>query len=148
MWRGRGSAEASTSEPATTNPANNMARGGNEPAPSQRCGCQACTAVALLSPDRAPLPTARVVSSIPIGDVRPKHQAGAAGACCRGAGEVLAESLWTATWTYPSEQMFFNAMLRKGWSPREEDMHRRVAAAAELPGGADAPKAWWPSTTP
>ena len=25
---------------------------------------------------------------------------------------------------YPSEQMFFNAMRRKGWSPREEDMAR------------------------
>ncbi|KAG0262120.1 Cytochrome c1 heme lyase [Mortierella polycephala] len=25
-------------------------------------------------------------------------------------------------WIYPSEQMFFNAMKRKNWSPREEDM--------------------------
>ena len=28
------------------------------------------------------------------------------------------------TWTYPSEQMFFNAMRRKGWVPREDDMPR------------------------
>ncbi|CAG8540422.1 2061_t:CDS:1, partial [Acaulospora colombiana] len=25
-------------------------------------------------------------------------------------------------WIYPSEQMFFNAMKRKNWNPREEDM--------------------------
>lgn len=25
-------------------------------------------------------------------------------------------------WVYPSEQMFFNAMRRKNWTPREEDM--------------------------
>ncbi|CAG8712531.1 19854_t:CDS:1 [Racocetra fulgida] len=25
-------------------------------------------------------------------------------------------------WIYPSEQMFFNAMKRKDWNPREEDM--------------------------
>ena len=30
------------------------------------------------------------------------------------------------TWTYPSEQMFFNAMRRKGWVPREDDMPRWV----------------------
>eukprot|EP00955_Chlamydomonas_euryale_P068664 360194-Chlamydomonas_euryale.AAC.9 len=25
-------------------------------------------------------------------------------------------------WMYPSEHMFFNAMKRKGWDPREDDM--------------------------
>ena len=25
------------------------------------------------------------------------------------------------TWTYPSQQMFWNAMLRKGWRWKEED---------------------------
>ena len=28
----------------------------------------------------------------------------------------------TTTWQYPSEQMFFNAIARKGWRPKEEDM--------------------------
>lgn len=27
-----------------------------------------------------------------------------------------------SVWIYPSEQMFFNAMKRKNWNPREEDM--------------------------
>ena len=31
------------------------------------------------------------------------------------------------TWTYPSEQMFYNAMKRKGWSPSEDDMTAVVA---------------------
>ena len=30
-------------------------------------------------------------------------------------------------WQYPSEQMFFNAMKRKGWDAKEEDMHSVVA---------------------
>ena len=30
-------------------------------------------------------------------------------------------------WQYPSEQMFFNAMKRKGWDAREEDMHSVVS---------------------
>mmetsp|Transcript_22734 Transcript_22734/g.76349 ORF Transcript_22734/g.76349 Transcript_22734/m.76349 type:complete len:210 (+) Transcript_22734:538-1167(+) len=30
-------------------------------------------------------------------------------------------------WVYPSEQMFYNAMRRKGWTPREEDMAAVVA---------------------
>lgn len=28
----------------------------------------------------------------------------------------------TQQWQYPSPQMFYNAMLRKGWQPKEEDM--------------------------
>jgi len=31
------------------------------------------------------------------------------------------------TWTYPSEQMFFNAMKKKGWAPAEDDMTAVVA---------------------
>jgi len=31
------------------------------------------------------------------------------------------------TWTYPSEQMFYNAMKRKGWAPAEDDMTAVVA---------------------
>lgn len=30
-------------------------------------------------------------------------------------------------WVYPSEQMFFNAMRRKGWAPNEEEMKTVVA---------------------
>lgn len=59
---------------------------------------------------RVPLPTERVRSSIPIGDARPAHQAGTGN-----------------TWSYPSQQMFFNAMLRKGWKPQEKEMGSVVA---------------------
>ena len=52
---------------------------------------------------RAPLPTGRAVSSIP----------SAAG------GDPL--------WVYPSEQMFYNAMKRKGFKPHEEEMSAVVA---------------------
>jgi len=30
-------------------------------------------------------------------------------------------------WVYPSEQMFYNAMRRKGWTPSEDDMTAVVA---------------------
>ena len=30
-------------------------------------------------------------------------------------------------WVYPSEQMFFNAMRRKGWTPEEDDMKSVVS---------------------
>lgn len=33
----------------------------------------------------------------------------------------------TPVWMYPSEQMFYNAMKRKGWSPSEQDMKQVVA---------------------
>eukprot|EP00051_Salpingoeca_urceolata_P008998 m.110515 g.110515 ORF g.110515 m.110515 type:complete len:254 (+) comp16049_c0_seq1:122-883(+) len=57
------------------------------------------------APDqRLPLPTARVTSSIPKADFTPAHQ---------DDGEK---------WQYPSEQMFYNAMRRKGWDPNEKDM--------------------------
>eukprot|EP00054_Salpingoeca_dolichothecata_P038045 m.12734 g.12734 ORF g.12734 m.12734 type:complete len:205 (+) comp8185_c0_seq1:130-744(+) len=58
----------------------------------------------------APLSTDRVASSIPKGDVNPAHQETA-----------------KPNWEYPSEQMFFNAMKRKGWKPKEEDMSQVVA---------------------
>lgn len=57
---------------------------------------------------RFPLSTHRVESVIPKGDHTPTHQKA-----------VAADS---ASWMYPSESMFFNAMKRKGWQPREEDM--------------------------
>jgi len=61
--------------------------------------------------------------------MQPQHQAGASGASTRAAplvSRAAAEHrrLAGGTWVYPSEQMFFNAMRRKGWSPREEDMAR------------------------
>ncbi|KAJ2777708.1 Cytochrome c1 heme lyase, partial [Coemansia javaensis] len=58
------------------------------------------------------LSTARTVSSIPRAD-----RYGEAGPSqCPGADASK------DMWIYPSEQMFFNAMRRKNWDPREEDM--------------------------
>eukprot|EP00326_Haptolina_ericina_P018096 CAMPEP_0181194432 /NCGR_PEP_ID=MMETSP1096-20121128/14337_1 /TAXON_ID=156174 ORGANISM="Chrysochromulina ericina, Strain CCMP281" /NCGR_SAMPLE_ID=MMETSP1096 /ASSEMBLY_ACC=CAM_ASM_000453 /LENGTH=225 /DNA_ID=CAMNT_0023283941 /DNA_START=94 /DNA_END=772 /DNA_ORIENTATION=- len=54
---------------------------------------------------RIPLPTARVESTIPTAG---------------GNSE-------DPNWVYPSEQMFFNAMRRKGFTPKEEDMRTVVA---------------------
>lgn len=54
----------------------------------------------------------RTQSTIPMAasTSKPVHQSGAEG----------------NYWVYPSEQMFYNAMKRKGWDPREEDMHTVV----------------------
>jgi cytochrome c heme-lyase len=49
-------------------------------------------------------------SSIPMADYRPAHQPDG-----------------TETWTYPSEQQYYNAMQRKGWNPQEKDMSSIVA---------------------
>eukprot|EP00736_Rhodelphis_marinus_P005331 Rmarinus@m.23798 len=54
---------------------------------------------------KGPLPTHRQVSSIPRGAVEEED----------------------ARWVYPSQQMFFNAMRRKGWDPEEKDMSAVVA---------------------
>ncbi|KAJ3091608.1 Cytochrome c1 heme lyase [Quaeritorhiza haematococci] len=55
----------------------------------------------LPAPDqRSPLSTEREKSTIPMGG--------------KFEGNV---------WVYPSEQMFYNAMKRKNWSPHERDMH-------------------------
>merc|ERR1712224_470526 len=65
----------------------------------------------LPAPDqRMPLSTHRAMSSIPKSDFNPAHQDPSARA-----------------WSYPSEQMFYNAMKRKGHSPSEEDMKAVVA---------------------
>jgi cytochrome c heme-lyase len=56
---------------------------------------------------RAPLSTARETSSIPTG-----------GAGSNPDGE---------RWVYPSQQMFYNAMARKGYAPREDEMGVVVA---------------------
>tara|TARA_B110000879_G_C11118805_1_gene490792 strand:- start:3 stop:677 length:675 start_codon:yes stop_codon:yes gene_type:complete len=55
----------------------------------------------------------RVSSTIPISErnkALPEHQRGAAG-----------------TWRYPSEQMFYNAIVRKGWNPGEDDMSNVIS---------------------
>lgn len=43
-------------------------------------------------------------------------------ACPMSQGDASSD-----TWVYPSEQMFFNAMKRKGWQPSEDDMSAVVA---------------------
>ena len=59
---------------------------------------------------RRPLPVARMESSIPRAEFVPAHQGGAA----KGSGP--------SRWSYPSEQMFYNAMVRKGFRPNEREM--------------------------
>ena len=56
------------------------------------------------------LSTTRTVSSIKKSDFTPAHQPSAESE----EGE--------SKWVYPSEQQYFNAMKRKGWDPKEEDM--------------------------
>ncbi|KAJ2840592.1 Cytochrome c1 heme lyase [Coemansia sp. 'formosensis'] len=74
-----------------------------------------------LAPEQAPqgaqqqqLSTARTISSIPRAD---RYDAEASE--CPASGD-------STMWVYPSEQMFFNAMRRKNWSPQESDMHTVV----------------------
>jgi hypothetical protein len=57
-----------------------------------------------------PLDTARQVSTIPKSDYNPDHQDDE-----------------KQLWEYPSPQMFFNAMRRKGYQPSEQDMSMVVA---------------------
>lgn len=49
--------------------------------------------------------------------------------CARAVARLASTPLCAGSdnWVYPSQQQFFNAMLRKGWSPREEDMPQVVA---------------------
>ncbi|KAG7391932.1 putative ATP-dependent RNA helicase ddx49 [Phytophthora pseudosyringae] len=61
------------------------------------------------SPDRR-LSSARAVSSIPKGDLTPTHQTGT-----------------EDKWEYPSEDMYFKAMKRKGWAPKAQQMKTIVA---------------------
>ena len=57
-----------------------------------------------------PLDTTRQVSTIPKSDYNPDHQDNE-----------------KQLWEYPSPQMFFNAMRRKGYQPSEQDMSMVVA---------------------
>lgn len=61
------------------------------------------------SPSR--LSQARAVSSIPKGDLTPEHQTGTT----------------EDNWEYPSEEMYFKAMKRKGWAPNAQQMKTIVA---------------------
>ena len=78
-----------------------------------------------------PLPTARQASSIPMApetDELPEHQKKTKGASTSTPSkEQGGEKEKEKTWVYPSQQMFFNAMRRKGWSPDENDMASVVA---------------------
>lgn len=84
-------------DPATS--ANMMHAPNQRPAPGQRWA----------------LPTARQRSTIPRGEFVPGHQEDK-------EAKKLAEGDGEDNWVYPSQQMFFNAMNRKGWNPKEEDM--------------------------
>jgi hypothetical protein len=57
-----------------------------------------------------PLSSDREVSSIPKSDFTPEHQ-----------------STTQSYWEYPSEDMYYKAMKRKGWSPEAEQMKTIVA---------------------
>ena len=65
----------------------------------------------LHSKQTVPLSTERRRSTIPKGLFTPKHQE-------QDKGVKNNET----NWVYPSEQMFYNAMERKGWDPNAEDM--------------------------
>ncbi|KAF9121443.1 Cytochrome c1 heme lyase [Mortierella sp. 14UC] len=89
-----------------------------------------------ISSQRKDLATEREISSIPkaanspdpYGDSAKSKAAGAASgssaapSSSSGAHAPDPDSDQGEVWIYPSEQMFFNAMKRKNWNPREEDM--------------------------
>ena len=107
---------ASSSVPLTPETSDNMMPAPNQrPAPGQQIE----------------LPTSRVQSSIPRGDFTPQHQENVDGAAATSArddapyqkeGSSTEDGAAASKWVYPSEQMFFNAMNRKGWGPKEEEM--------------------------
>jgi cytochrome c heme-lyase len=63
-----------------------------------------------VSSGSARLSKARAVSSIPKSDFTPEHQTGQ-----------------EDKWEYPSEEMYFKAMKRKGWAPNAQQMKTIVA---------------------
>ncbi|KAJ1723985.1 Cytochrome c1 heme lyase [Coemansia erecta] len=83
------------------------------------------------------LSTQRTISSIPRA---PRYQSSGASACpvahepseepptkdTTSSSSSSDENKPAGMWVYPSEQMFFNAMRRKNWSPHEADMHTVV----------------------
>lgn len=105
-----GSAESKPSEAASHGqvstgcpiPHPNRSANGNPPpsCPSSRNQMPVDLAQERLPGQSMPLDTTRVVSSIPAAD----------------------NSGTSRFWIYPSEQMFFDAMRRKNWDPKEIDM--------------------------
>lgn len=74
----------------------------------------------LPSPDQPfPLPTDRVKSSIPKADTQNNE-----------------------TWEYPSEQMFWNAMLRKGWKWKDDQIQQNDMSNIIRIHNANNEKAW------
>jgi|EP00945_MAST-04E_sp_MAST-4E-sp1_P007481 cytochrome c heme-lyase len=69
----------------------------------------------LHSKQTIPLSTGRRRSTIPKGSFTPTHQEQDKG--------VKSDEM---NWVYPSEQMFYNAMERKGWDPNAADMQAVV----------------------
>lgn len=83
------------------------------------------------------LSTNRVQSVIPRTEVASAHQPKATTESTEplsshGSGSDASADGETDTWVYPSEQQFFNAMQRKGWGAREEDMKIVVAIHNEV----------------
>ena len=82
-----------------------------------------------------PLPTGRQASSIPMVPETevPEHQKGTTTTTStttkdeKVVEKSSSSSSSPSVWVYPSQQMFFNAMRRKGWSPDENDMASVVA---------------------
>ncbi|KAG0275932.1 Cytochrome c1 heme lyase [Linnemannia gamsii] len=83
-----------------------------------------------IASQRKDLATEREISSIPkaanspdpYGDSKNKASSAASSSSGSGAHAPDPDSDQGEVWIYPSEQMFFNAMKRKNWNPREEDM--------------------------
>lgn len=83
-----------------------------------------------IASQRKDLATEREISSIPkaanspdpYGDSKNKAAGAASSGSGSGAHAPDPDSDQGEVWIYPSEQMFFNAMKRKNWNPREEDM--------------------------
>ena len=107
----RGGGGAAAAPPATSGCPVRGVGGGSPPAVDPGNKMLAGGERNLPAPDqRRPLDTARQTSTIPKGEYTPDHQSGA-----------------SQTWEYPSPQMFFNAMRRKGYQPSEGDMGTVVA---------------------
>jgi len=83
-----------------------------------------------IASQRRDLNTEREISSIPkaanaadpYGENKAAPAAASSPSPSSGAHAPDPDSDSDKVWIYPSEQMFFNAMKRKNWNPKEEDM--------------------------
>lgn len=105
-WFGRGRATGSVG-PAKPSPVNS-ADGGYNAAANDETFDQERRAGQSVN-----LSTRRSLSRIPKGEYTPHHQL---------MGEKDEGSAKSKNWIYPSEQQYFNAMKRKGYNPKEEDV--------------------------